>query len=145
MIDDITPLDPLSTPAMYKRAEVVSIARTEIGKRDAAKYWEGVLPSGPPYPKHWCGGFALWVLRTAGLAPDVPWGIGRGFCYRLPITNHPQIGDIAYFDQPYQHHAVVVEVSDRGLVTVDGNQSGETVAERVGKSRSAVANRPVAS
>jgi hypothetical protein len=120
------------------RSRIVDAARAEIGLQDPSKYWSGVLSSGPPYPPHWCGGFALWALKQAGIAADVDWQIGKGFCYNLPIVKTPKPGDIAYFSK-LQHHAIVESISPDGttLVTIDGNQQpGESVAVRV---------RPVAS
>jgi hypothetical protein len=88
-------------------------------------YWPYVLPGNwvGPYPKHWCGAFALWVLNTV-LQTGWLWGFGTrtsGFCWRLRRTSHPQLGDVAYRERPYQHHALVTSIDDRQLVTVDGN------------------------
>lgn len=107
------------------RARVVSVAMGEVGPQDSAKYWAGVLPATyhGEYPTDWCGGFALWVLKQAGLAPNMVWEVGRGFCYKLPQTTAPEPGDIAYF-QTNQHQAVIVEVGGPSITTVDGNQRG---------------------
>lgn len=113
-----------------ERLRVLEIAQGEIGKQDPTKYWEEVLPlsdRGKGFRGAWCGGFALWCLKQAGLAPNLDWAIGRGFCYRLRATNAPKPGDVAYIDQPYQHHALVVEVMGDRVHTIDGNQLGSTV------------------
>lgn len=114
---------------MTKRTLVVDLVTAEIGKSDAGKYWREALQSGPPYPPHWCGAFALWVLREAGLT-DWYWQIGKGFLWRLPRTKTPEPGDIGYQDQPFQHHFVVVEVGNQTLTSVDGNQGNPGVQER---------------
>ena len=109
------------------RENIISIARAEIGPGRVDTYWRDVLTpgSGPPWPKHWCGAFALWCLRRAGLAADVRWRIGYGFLEveRLPKTREPKPGDVVYFDQPFQHHALFeAQTADGFLLTVDGNQ-----------------------
>lgn len=114
---------------MTKRTLVVDLVTKEIGKSDASKYWREVLQSGPPFPPHWCGAFALWALREAGLT-DWYWAIGKGFLWRLPRTKTPQPGDMGYQDQPFQHHFVVVEVGSQTFTSVDGNQGNPGVQER---------------
>lgn len=113
------------------RELVVSIAREQIGAPDWQRFCGGVTESQPTSRVAWCGIFSLWVLKQAGLASDLTWEWGKGFAYKLPMTNDPQPGDIAYLDQPYQHHAIVERVEGDQVVTVDGNQAGDTVAERV--------------
>ena len=79
----------------------------------------------------WCGVFVLWVLRMVGLTTR-KWVSGRGFIYIdaqghstakpwLPIVAMPAIGDIAYFDQPYQHYALVEEVEGARVHLIAGN------------------------
>ena len=122
-----------------KRQEIVDIAKAEIGQQDPQKYWEDVIPGVSDFHGAWCGGFTLWALHQAGVAKGVNWTIGKGYCYQLPITTDPQPGDIAYFDQPYQHHAIVVSNENGKLVTVDGNQPGNTVKLRERESDSPTA------
>lgn len=122
------------------RVRVVAAAEGELGEQDPSKYWEEVLPEhqqGTGFKGHWCGGFALWCLRQAGLARNIDWQIGRGFCFQLPRTSSPEPGDIAYIDQPFQHHAVVVTASGNSVTTVDGNQPGSSVQLRT-RPRSAI-------
>lgn len=111
------------------RQRIVEIAEGELGPQDPQKYWQAVIPGaeGQAFSGDWCGGFSLWVLHQAGLGVDVPWVIGKGYLFNLSTTSDPQPGDIAYMDQPYQHHAVVVDVSGGTATTVDGNQPGNTV------------------
>lgn len=146
----------------HVRQEVLSKARGQIGPQvkgstQVVWYWRDVLP--PSWSdaqvklyaktKEWCGGFVLWCLRQAGLGPDTRWIDGLGFLgpARLPRTNTPEPGDVAFFPQPFQHHALVVslvQVEDLvvktpgkpdvrharwRLTTIDGNQPD--VRERV--------------
>jgi len=111
------------------RETVVLLARQELGLSDASKYWADVLTSPPPYPRDWCGAFALWCLRQAGLT-DWHWEIGKGFLWRLHRTSTPLPGDIGYQDQPYQHHFVVADVGQHTISSIDGNQGNPGVQER---------------
>lgn len=115
----------MTTPT---RLRIVEIARSYIGEQDPDRFWQVVQPAlvGHPHSISWCGGFALAVLHEAGVC-DWPWliwkgpGTNSGFLYRLPITNEPELGDIAYFDKR-QHHAIVANVHASGAVdTIDGN------------------------
>jgi hypothetical protein len=142
--DDIATPSPLPGPDddNVRRQAVVNAAMGELGQQDPAKYWSNVLPGSQPwdYPHDWCGGFTLWTLHQAGLAQSIEWKTGLGYCYRLPMTMAPRPGDIAYFDKPYQHHAIVVSVNGDTLHTVDGNQPGQSVKAR---SRSIAETHPI--
>jgi hypothetical protein len=141
--DDIeTNPDNTPLPAADIRNQLVAIAKEEVGEQDAAKYWGDVLPglASNSYPHSWCGGFTLWALHQVGLAKGIDWEIGKGYCYHLPTTRSPQPGDIAYFDKPYQHHAIVISTNYGGMLqTVDGNQPGETVRIRIRRVNDATA------
>lgn len=114
--------------AQELRQRVANLASSQEGSEDVAKYWREVLPSNwaGPYPRHWCGAFALWALRLA-LGCLWRWEVGKGFLYRLRPTESPDLGDICYSAEPYQHHAVLTAI---GLetdgtpytITQDGNQ-----------------------
>lgn len=138
--------------AMLFRRRVVQVALSQLGETDPTPYWDDTLGeswSGPP-PHHWCGAFALWCLHQAGLALELGWtvdgvnGDGHGFAFHLPplpgkrnaITSSPQPGDVAYFDAPFQHHAIVASVDGDTVVTVDGNP---IVKETTRKLRTATA------
>jgi hypothetical protein len=105
------------------RARVVAIARAELGERDPDKYWVEVCPAlvGRPHDVAWCGGFALWCLRHAGLV-DWTWKPGMGFLelHGMPRVPLPEPGDVAYFAKN-QHHAIVVGVGGGFVELVNGN------------------------
>lgn len=107
------------------RGQVVAIAKGELGLQPPHKYYATAAPmymGTKPNEKSWCGVFALWCLREAGLTTAV-WKDGVGFVGPLgmPIVSLPQPGDIAYYSRN-QHYAIVVAVNGDGtLTTVDGN------------------------
>lgn len=71
----------------------------------------------------------MWVLREANLTSG-KWVMGKGFASKLPQTKLPEPGDVAYFEH-LQHHAIVEHILPNGaLVTIDGNQPGESVRRR---------------
>lgn len=110
------------------RAKVVAVAMSQLGQGAGGglKYWNEVLPSGPPFPKEWCGAFLLWVLHQAGLMRDVNWEIGTGFLPSLPVTENPKPGDIAFFDH-LQHQALIANISGEKMRLVNGNGFGGVV------------------
>jgi hypothetical protein len=115
------------TPGELRQA-VCNVASSEESSVDAAKYWREVLPSNwqGPYPRHWCGAFALYCLRKV-LGCTWHWEVGKGFLFRLRPTSAPQIGDICYQASPYQHHAVLTAIGTEAdntpyTITQDGNQ-----------------------
>lgn len=118
------------TAAELRQRVAVLVSREE-GNTDPAKYWQAILPKSwrGPYPRHWCGAMALWALHVE-LGCDWLWAFGPpnyGFLFRLPRAAKPDLGDVAYRDKPYQHHAVVtacdIELNGRAFViTQDGNQ-----------------------
>mgnify|MGYP001600074247 CR=1 FL=1 len=125
------------------RKEVAHIASNEEHSKDSAKYWKEVLPSNwqGPYPKEWCGAYALWCLHK-GLNCELIWEFATstkresGFLHHLTMIRRgvePNIGDIAYRDKPFQHHAVVTAagIDADGIpfvITQDGN-SGDPPGE----------------
>lgn len=119
-------------PLHPKRQAVIDIALSQVGKQDPDKYWSEVCIDLVGSGKAWCGGFALWCLRQAGVTNRY-WLPRLGFVYQKPqlrATLNPETGDIAYIDQPYQHYALVVNVVGETIYTIDGNQAGETVSPR---------------
>jgi hypothetical protein len=135
------------------RTQIIEIARAEIGTQGKGsarvfEYWRDVLP--PSWSdfqvrqyaasKEWCGGFALWCMRQAGIAADVRWIDGVGFAgpAKLRQTESPLPGDLAITPSPFWHHALVAvfepgvtqTVAGGRLVTIDGNQPGVRVKDR---------------
>jgi len=105
------------------RARVVALARGELGEQNPDKYWSVVQPGlmGHAHDISWCGGFALWCLRMAGLC-DWNWKIGSGFLEvkGLPKVSLPEPGDIGYLAKN-QHHFVVERVELGKVYSIDGN------------------------
>jgi hypothetical protein len=83
-----------------------------------------------PMP-HWCGIFALWVVKSTGLQVGT-WKMGHGINavagFKQVFT--PQPGDIVVKAQPFQHHAVVEKVEIVGgqtlIHTIDGNSGTDS-------------------
>jgi peptidoglycan hydrolase-like protein with peptidoglycan-binding domain len=76
---------------------------------------------------HWCGIFALWAHRAAGLNVGT-WKIGKGIganpAFRSIPAAQVKKGDVGYINQPYQHHFIVREVYPDGTIdTIDGNSA----------------------
>lgn len=113
-----------------RRTRVVRTALAELGANSWEKYTDGITAAHPGRRVAWCGIFALWVLHQCALARDWQWVYGKGFLSRLPRTRSPKPGDMVYFDQPFQHHAILVSLNGGMVHTVDGNQAGDCVAER---------------
>jgi hypothetical protein len=105
------------------RARVVALAAGELGDQDPDKYWRLVQPAlmGHPHDVAWCGGFALWCLRTAGLC-DWSWKVGSGFLEvkGMPKVQLPEPGDIGYIAKA-AHHFIVEDVRDGIVYSIDGN------------------------
>jgi hypothetical protein len=102
--------------------EYFHTAAPGVWQDSVVKYLVSGLPS-------WCGIFATYCLKTGGaLDESAHWRMGQGISSLLKTTQHPQPGDVAYLDQPYQHHAVVVGVSADGntVDTIDGNSGGDS-------------------
>lgn len=119
------------------RDRIVAEAMKEIGKQNPDKYWQEVNPNMVGSGADWCGAFDLAMLKRAGIAAGLDWKQGIGFLMRavngkqLPATKNPLPGDTAYFSN-LQHHAIVKSFDKaKGIVvTIDGNQAGETVKEK---------------
>lgn len=128
---------------MNARDQIAAIAVAELGNADPSRYWLDVLdpPQAKPVdankkPLAYCGAGALWCLRKAGLC-DWKWEPWRGFLYRLDKhqVRTPKVGDIAYRDKPYRHHAVVIGVGPTTVDTCDFNGTGGKVTINTGTPR----------
>lgn len=102
------------------RSRVIAAAAGRIGTPDASSFWNVCGREPFSRKRAWCGIFALWALREAGLA-HFDWDFGRGFLYRLPVTETPQPGDIGYIEHPYQHHLIVERIDGDRVFSIDGN------------------------
>ena len=105
------------------RAAVLTIAALNLGVDDPSEFWLDAYGSVPPKHLAWCGVFALYCLRK-GAGVDWLWSVASiksGFLFRLERTTDPQPGDVAYFDQPYQHHALVQKIEGDRLYLIQGN------------------------
>jgi hypothetical protein len=118
--------------AWLKRKAVVLVAKSQVGKSDATKYWNGLLK--PPYPPSWCGAFTLWAFHKIGVAKNIGWQVGQGYLFHFPITTNPKPGDIAYFDK-FQHEAIVSSVTNDKIGLINGNgTAGKVTLSTVPKS-----------
>lgn len=126
-----SPTVNLPNGARRNRDLVVLTAAMELGESDPSKYWRDAYGAIPASKYAWCGVFALWVLRKA-LGISWRWIAGIGFIYadsngkrssvpRLPVVRVPEPGDIAYYDQPFQHYAIVESVSGDDVSVIAGN------------------------
>jgi hypothetical protein len=120
-----------SETAISKRNRVIAYALTQLHETDPSMYWQDVLGYVPSKKIYWCGAFVLWVLRSV-LAVPWKWVVGKGFLWvdddgrplsvpRLPIVSRPAIGDIAFFEEPYGHYALVEEVDGNDVKLIAGN------------------------
>lgn len=129
--------DP-NRPAGPSRFEVTRLALQEVGSPGHERIMEyhrnAIGRAVGDKELEWCGLFCLAMLHDAGIATDVLWHIGGGFCeeHRLRRVKMPEPGDVAYYDKPYQHHALVesVDTATGTFGSVDGNQAGDTVVLR---------------
>lgn len=110
---------PTPDPPSGDRDRVLWFAETQLGVTDPTSFWldaYGALPD--KMSRAWCGVFYLWCLRQAGL---VTWHWPVLFSQKLHVVSEPSPGDLAYFDQPYQHHAAVMRSEGDTLWLIQGN------------------------
>jgi len=89
----------------------------------------------------WCGIFALWAIKSAGL-PVGTWrrGLGISSVRHMKSTQSPQPGDIGFKEyvagRKVQHMNLIASVTTGGLfTTIDGNNSGTITGPSAPKSR----------
>jgi len=79
---------------------------------------------------HWCGIFALWAIKTAGMIVG-NWVVSKGISV---VSGFSQIkagdvdkGDVGYVHKPFMHHFIIDNVFVQGGVrkvnTIEGNSS----------------------
>lgn len=118
---------------MSKRQDVLNRAASKIGSPDPDEFWKEVLATFKPGGQRglaWCGAFALWALRPVTTRM---WRLGLGFLSvppALPQIENPEPADVAYFDRPFQHHALVEKIEGEILHTIDGNQGPPSTVKR---------------
>jgi hypothetical protein len=94
----------------------------------------GVIANGKV--KHWCGVFACYVIRAAGL--NIPrWTLNGGEIKTIALvwgSEGMQPGDVAMI-QNGNHHFIVTDVdySTKTMHTVEGNTSGQYIRARTRK------------
>lgn len=109
-----------------KRLAFINIALSQVGKKDSVPYLlDALTPQGKNdvFPDkvdtiEWCGIFALWALRKAGLTNWL-WELGKGFLMSLPQTVDPKPGDLGYSDK--QHHSIIESIEGDMVHSIDGN------------------------
>jgi hypothetical protein len=134
------------------RAAAVDAARSEFERVNAsgapnanpADYWalaaKQKLSPAELKKLDWCGGFYLWALKVAFIAPPTLfWNFnGTGIAdAHLKRTNDPKPADLAYFTRN-QHHALIESVDGDTIHLINGNGGGK------GITRSAVSRKQVA-
>lgn len=141
-------------PAELRR-RIVATALREVcalpsDNADPDKYWSAVCPELVKSGKAWCGGFALWCYKQVVPAcKDWTWKSGVGFVFRygMRIVSLPEPGDLVYWEylngRKIDHYAIVKDVKDGIVYSIDGNQ-GISPRERVEeRDRSIVHTKPV--
>jgi hypothetical protein len=117
------------------RAKVVRAAESQLGYPNQTKYAAAALGLTEAQAVaqgtsrlSWCGLFATWAYQQAG-ATGLRWILGPpyGIASQMARTNDPKPGDLAYIDQPFQHHAIVESVDGNAITTIDGNSTGGLV------------------
>lgn len=147
-----SPASPPGDRDAALRAAAVAAARAEFERVNApgaprvnpADYWdvaaEQSLSPAEVKSLDWCGGFYLWALKVAGVAPPtVFWrfdGTGIGSA-KLRPTNDPKPADLAYFTRN-EHHALIESVDGDTVHLINGNGGGKGIT-RSSVSRSQVA------
>ena len=98
--------------------------------KDKATY-DGVRIPGKRVPQSkeqgisWCGIFATWVVRTAGV--DTKWRMGAGPSkLKLKFSRDCQPGDIAVIPQHIHHFIVASPLADE-IMTINGNSTNQAI------------------
>lgn len=88
-------------------------------------YLDGVKINNKRIPPgiHWCGIFATWVWKTAGV-PDVRWampGVKGSNVKRVAGSAGISRGDIGVLHGGLVHHFIVADVQGQSVKTINGN------------------------
>lgn len=119
------------------RAKLLEIAYCELGNEDPSAYWLEAYGHLPDKPRAWCAVFYLACLLRLELC-DWRWPLY--FSGRLPLIQVPEPGDLAYFDKPFQHHAMVQSLEGATINLIQGNYG---TPGRVAESQFIVGSKPV--
>lgn len=114
------------------------------------KYWDVVNPALRTNKTGWCGAFALWCyVQEVPACAAWKWKQYSGFAlpYGMRIVSLPEPGDLVYWEylngRKIDHYAIVKDVKDGIVYSIDGNQ-GIAPRERVEeRDRSIVHTKPV--
>ncbi len=114
-------------------ARLIEVAATEVGTIEEGdnltKYGRFTKADGLP----WCGSFVNWCADQAGV--DVPNVVSTragadAFKKMRKWHTEPKIGDFVFFDfiiddkTTINHIGLVIRVSEKQIVTIEGNTSG---------------------
>lgn len=153
-------LDAPAAPRMppgERRTRIVARALGEVSlpgaDADPNEYARLVAPElvGTPQLRGgWCGIFALWCyVNEVPACANWRWKVGSGFAlpYGMRMVSLPEPGDLVYWEYlngvRVHHYAIVRDVKDGIVYSIDGNQ-GISPRERVEeRDRSIVHTKPV--
>jgi hypothetical protein len=124
----------MSKYAQGTHARMIEVALAEVGYAEGPKDNEtkyGAFTKRNFLP--WCGSFLMWVAKESGVhVPDCV--STKDGADSFKSSNHfhtePKIGDFVFFDfiddnkTVINHIGLVIRVSDKAIVTVEGNTSG---------------------
>ena len=113
--------------------EYLRVAAPNLFNEDVIKHL--VTPGRVEPMQHWCGIFALWAIKTAGMQVGT-WrealkhGSGISSVTGFRPTARPKAGDVAYVNHPAQHHVIVHRVwtLEKGgsIQTIEGNSGQDS-------------------
>lgn len=129
-----------------ERRRVIEVALAECNRVamlpervDPQVYWDKAAPGIKLTPaelkeKAWCAGFCLWSVKEAGFGALARWDFnGGGMGRDIVQTQQPRPGDIAYFQKPLQHYALIEALSEDMVWLINGNSGGKGIARNVVK------------
>ncbi|MFC5607338.1 peptidoglycan-binding domain-containing protein [Variovorax soli] len=87
---------------------------------------QGVGADGKPRGISWCGIFATWVVRSAGVETKWTSGVGPSGL-KLRANRECKPGDICVMKGSEVHHFIPVSIDGDNMVTVNGNSDNQAV------------------